>query len=38
MEFALKFYWAFFASNREDLAFARVEFHKPFCLPVCKSI
>ena len=28
----------FFAINREDLAFARVEFHKPFCFPVCKSI
>ena len=22
----------------EDLEFARVEFHKPFCFPVCKSI
>ena len=26
MEFVLKFYWIFFACNREDLAFARVEF------------
>ena len=38
MEFVLKFDWTFFAYNREDLAFSRVEFHKPFCFPVCKSI
>ena len=38
MEFIWKFDLTFFASNREDLAFARVEFHKPFCFPVCKSI
>ena len=35
MEFIWEFDWTFFASNREDLAFARVEFH---CFPVCKSI
>ena len=38
MEFVLKFDWTFFACNQEDLAFARVEFHKPICFPVCKSI
>ena len=38
MELVLKFDWTFFACNREDLASTRVEFHKPFCFPVCKFI
>ena len=38
MEFVLTFYWMCLACNREDLAFAMVKFHKPFCFTVCKSI